>query len=74
MDCLQDATEERSKATGLIFCLEDSFMKKFSSPLREKILRVFFSGWLHDKHGKRNSFHTKTQLVPRSKHAPAPLF
>jgi hypothetical protein len=36
------AAEERRKATGLIFCLEDSFMKKFSWLLREKILRLFF--------------------------------
>jgi hypothetical protein len=36
------AAEGRSKATGLIFCLEDSFMRKFSSSLREKSLRLFF--------------------------------
>ena len=42
MDSLQYAAEEISKATGLIFCLEDSFMKKFSSRLREKNFEVIF--------------------------------
>lgn len=40
----------------------------------QKKNRAYFSGGLHDNHGKRNQLHVKTQRVPRSKHAPARLF
>jgi hypothetical protein len=52
---------EKNVTNCVAICVEDTFVKKFSSRLREKKKRVYFSGGLHDNHGKRNQLHVKTQ-------------